>query len=52
LAQQLPPGITLLQPTEPAATITYQAVWHDAETQVIQRSLDVATALATARGWL
>jgi DNA-binding transcriptional LysR family regulator len=52
LAQQLPPGVTLVDLAEPAATITYQAIWRDAEAPIIQGSLDVVTALATARGWL
>ena len=52
LAEQLPRGITLLELTQPAATLTYDAVWHQGERPLIQRSLDVAAQLGNDAGWL
>jgi DNA-binding transcriptional LysR family regulator len=52
LAEQLPRGITLVELAEPTATLTYDAVWHQSEPPLIQRSLEVATQLANEAGWL
>jgi DNA-binding transcriptional LysR family regulator len=52
LAEQLPAGITLVELTQPAATLTYDAVWHQGETPLIQRSLQAAARLANEAGWL
>jgi len=52
LAEQLPRGITLLELTQPTATLTYDAVWHQGERPLIQRSLDVAAQLDNDAGWL
>ena len=52
LAEQLPRGITLLELTQPTATLTYDAVWHQGERPLIQRSLDVAAQLGNDAGWL
>ncbi len=52
LAEQLPRGITLVELAQPAATLTYDAVWHQGELPLIQRSLEVAAELAKEAGWL
>jgi DNA-binding transcriptional LysR family regulator len=52
LAEQLPRGITLVDLAPPTATLTYDAVWHQAQRPLIQRSLHVAAQLATEEGWL
>jgi DNA-binding transcriptional LysR family regulator len=52
LAEQLPRGITLVEIAEPAATLRYDAVWHQSEPPLIQRSLEVAAQLANEAGWL
>jgi DNA-binding transcriptional LysR family regulator len=52
LAGQLPRGITLVELAESAATLTYEAVWHQGERPLIQRSLDVAAQLGHDAGWL
>jgi LysR family transcriptional regulator, benzoate and cis,cis-muconate-responsive activator of ben and cat genes len=52
LAEQLPPGVTLLELAHPAATLMFDAVWHEGELQLIQRSLEVAAELAKEAGWL
>jgi DNA-binding transcriptional LysR family regulator len=52
LAEQLPRGITLVELAQPAATLTYDAVWHQGELPLIQRSLEVAAQLASEAGWL
>jgi DNA-binding transcriptional LysR family regulator len=52
LAEQLPRGIALVELAEPAATLTYDAVWHQSEPPLIQRSLEVAAQLANEAGWL
>jgi DNA-binding transcriptional LysR family regulator len=52
LAEQLPRGITLVELTQPAATLTYDAVWHQGKPPLIQRSLEVAAQLANQAGWL
>jgi DNA-binding transcriptional LysR family regulator len=52
LSEQLPRGITLVELAEPAATLTYDAIWHQGETPLIQRSLEVANQLANEADWL
>jgi DNA-binding transcriptional LysR family regulator len=52
LAEQLPRGITLVELTQPTATLTYDAVWHQGTPPLIQRSLEVAAQLANQAGWL
>ena len=52
LAEQLPRGITLIELAQPIATLTYDAVWHQGERPLIQRSLEVAAQLAKEAGWL
>jgi DNA-binding transcriptional LysR family regulator len=52
LAEQLPRGITLVELAEPAATLTYDAVWHQSEPPLLHRSLEVAVQLANEVGWL
>jgi len=52
LAEQLPRGITLAELAQPPATLTYDAVWHQGELPLIQRSLQVAAELAEEAGWL
>ena len=52
LAQQMPPGITLIEFAQPAATLTYDAVWHQGDLPLIQRSLETAAQLAAEAGWL
>jgi DNA-binding transcriptional LysR family regulator len=50
LAEQLPRGITLVQLTKPAS-LTYDAVWHQGELPLIQRTLEVAAQLAQDERW-
>ena len=52
LAEQLPRGISLVELTEPTATLIYAAVWHQGERPLIQRSLEAAAELANEAGWL
>jgi DNA-binding transcriptional LysR family regulator len=52
LAEQLPPGITLVELAQPAATLTFDAVWHQGALPLIQRALEAATRLAKQAGWL
>jgi DNA-binding transcriptional LysR family regulator len=52
LTKQLPRGITLVELTQPAVTLTYDAVWHQGEFPLTQRVLEVATRLANDAGWL
>jgi hypothetical protein len=52
LAEQLPRGITLVELAPRSATLTYDAVWHQGELRLIQRSLEVAAQLAREAGWL
>jgi DNA-binding transcriptional LysR family regulator len=52
LREQLPRGVALVELVEPAATLTYDAVWQQAENPLIQRALDVADRLAKEAGWL
>jgi DNA-binding transcriptional LysR family regulator len=52
LAEQLPSGVTLVELAEPTATLTYEAVWHREDLPVLQRSIDVAVALAEEMRWL
>ena len=52
LARQLPRGIALVELTQPTPTLTYDAVWHQGERALIQRSLEAAAQLASEAGWL
>jgi DNA-binding transcriptional LysR family regulator len=52
LSEQLPRGITLVELAEPAATITYDAIWHQSEPPLIQTALGVADQLIDEAGWL
>jgi DNA-binding transcriptional LysR family regulator len=52
LAEQLPPGITLVELAQPAATLTFDAVWHQGGLPLVQRSLELAAQLANDAGWL
>jgi DNA-binding transcriptional LysR family regulator len=52
LAEQLPRGITLVELTQPAATLTYDAVWHQGGLPLTQRALEVAAQLVNDAGWL
>ena len=52
LAQQMPAGITLIELAQPAATLAYDAVWHQGELPLIQRALEAAAELAKEAGWL
>jgi DNA-binding transcriptional LysR family regulator len=52
LAEQLPRRITLVELAQPAATLTYDAVWHQGGLPLIQRALEVAGELAKEAGWL
>ena len=51
-AEQLPRGITLVDLAPPTATLIYDAVWHQGQRPLIQRSLHVAAQLANEEGWL
>jgi DNA-binding transcriptional LysR family regulator len=51
LHEQLPRGVKLVELAEPA-TLTYDAVWHQGELALIERTLEVAAELAAQRGWL
>jgi DNA-binding transcriptional LysR family regulator len=52
LAEQLPRGIKLVELAQPAAPLTYDAVWHQRGHPLIERALAVATQLAQDRRWL
>jgi DNA-binding transcriptional LysR family regulator len=52
LAEQLPAGITLIELEQPAATLTYDAVWDQDEHPLITRALQAAAQLANDAGWL
>jgi DNA-binding transcriptional LysR family regulator len=52
LAEQLPADITLVELAQPTATLTFDAVWHQGEPPLMQRSLEVAARLADEAGWL
>jgi DNA-binding transcriptional LysR family regulator len=52
LAEQLPRGVRLVELAQPAATLTYDAVWHQGDLPLIQRSLQVAAELAREADWL
>jgi DNA-binding transcriptional LysR family regulator len=52
LAEQLPHGITLVELAQPAATLTFDAVWHQGGLPLVQRSLELAAQLANDAGWL
>jgi len=52
LAEQMPRGISLVTLAEPPATLTYDAVWHQDERPLIQRSLQAAAQLVGEAGWL
>jgi hypothetical protein len=52
LAEQLPRGITLVELAQPAATLTYDAVWHQGGLPLTRRALEAAAQLANDAGWL
>jgi len=52
LAKQLPRGIKLLPLAQPTATLTFDAVWHEGEPPLIQRTLEIAAQLAEEDNWL
>jgi hypothetical protein len=45
LAEQLPPGVTLVELARSAATLTFDTVWHKCQLPLIQRSLEVTPEL-------
>ena len=51
LAEQLPPGLTLVDLAQPVK-LTYEAVWPRGERPLIDRSLRVAASLAADSGWV
>jgi DNA-binding transcriptional LysR family regulator len=51
LADQLPPGVTLVDLAQPVE-LTYEAVWRRGERPLIDRSLRVAAGLADDADWL
>jgi DNA-binding transcriptional LysR family regulator len=51
LAEQLPRGITLVELAGPAM-LTFEAVWHQGERPLLQRSLETTAQLAKEAGWL
>jgi len=51
LAQQLPPGVALVELADPPAMLTYEAVWHQTDFPVIERALEVAAQVAAEQGW-
>jgi DNA-binding transcriptional LysR family regulator len=50
LAEQLPPGLTLVDLAQPVE-LTYEAVWPQGQRPLIDRSLHVAAGLAADAGW-
>jgi DNA-binding transcriptional LysR family regulator len=50
--EQLPRGITLLELATPPATLTIDAVWHQGELPMIERTLEAGAQLAKERHWL
>jgi DNA-binding transcriptional LysR family regulator len=52
LIAQVPPGITMLELAGSTASITYEAVWHQDDVPLIDRTLAVTAALATERSWV
>ena len=52
ISQQLPRGIRLVDLEQPAATLTYDAVWHQDELPPIRRALETAAQLADIGHWL
>jgi hypothetical protein len=52
LQEQLPRGVALVDLVEPGATLTYDAVWHQDEHPLIQRTLELAARLAREAHWL
>jgi DNA-binding transcriptional LysR family regulator len=52
IAEQLPRGVTLVKLAEPTAMLTFEAVWHQGERPLIQRSLEATAQLASEAGWL
>jgi DNA-binding transcriptional LysR family regulator len=52
LSKQLPPGIVLVDLSDPSPALTTEAVWHGGEAPpALARVLDVAEALAQEQGW-
>jgi DNA-binding transcriptional LysR family regulator len=52
LVEQLPHGIALVELARPTPTLTFDAVWHQSEQPVIERTLEVAARHADESGWL
>lgn len=52
LAEQLPPGVALVDLASSAATLTYEAVWTVDQSPLIQRALEVAAQLAAESHWI
>ena len=52
LSQQLPRGIRLIELEQPAPMFTYEAVWHQGELPLIQRTLETARELGSTEHWL
>jgi DNA-binding transcriptional LysR family regulator len=52
IAQQLPPGVMLVELAQPAAPLAYDAVWHQEELPLIERTLEIAAQLAKQENWL
>ena len=51
IAEQLPRGIALVALAQPA-TLTFDAVWHQGELPLIERTLMIAAQLAREGDWM
>jgi DNA-binding transcriptional LysR family regulator len=52
LAEQLPPGITLIELARPTASLTLDAVWCRDAVPLVQRLLEAAVELGRERAWV
>jgi DNA-binding transcriptional LysR family regulator len=52
LSEQLPRGVTLVEPAEQTATLAYSMVWLQDDLSAIPRVLGAAVRLGKGRGWL
>jgi DNA-binding transcriptional LysR family regulator len=52
LIEQLPRGIKLVDLAAPNARLTIDAVWHQGELPIVERTLSAAAELGSERGWL